>query len=89
MAYAEDIISKIDGPMFRDQRRAVMQLLCDNKEITPMQAEALEGLSNLLDAIADCAYDVYGLDTLFHTPSAIDQLAEENQYEQRTQRYNH
>jgi hypothetical protein len=86
--YADEIISMIDGPMLKEQRRAVLQLLCDNSTITPEQSEALEGLTNLLDEIADCAHDVYGKDCLFTDPE-LERKAEENQYEQRIQTYNH
>jgi hypothetical protein len=86
--YADEIISMIDGPMLKEQRRAVLQLLCDNSTITPEQSEALEGLTNLLDEIADCAHDVYGKDCLFTDPE-LERKAEENQHEQRIQYYNH
>jgi hypothetical protein len=86
MAYAEDIIIKIDGPMLRKQRRAILQLL--NTPLTESQEEALEGLTNLLDEIADCAHDIYGKDCMF-SESELNQKAEEIHYEQRTQQYNH
>lgn len=61
--YAEEIISMIDGPKLREQRRAVLQL--QYTKLTEAQREALEGLTTLLDEIADCCNDVYGKDTLF------------------------
>lgn len=90
--YAEQIISKIDGPLFKEQRRAILQLLewkVSNKPmLTDEQVIALEGLINLLDEIADCAHDVYGKDCLL-VEENIKLQAEEYAYEQRTQYYGH
>lgn len=90
MAYAEDIISKIDGPMFREQRRVVLDLTasCGDLGLHDDEIEALEDLTKLLDEIADCAHEVYGKDCMF-TEQNLNQQAEENQHEQRIQQYNH
>jgi len=53
---------KIGGPEFRAQRQFLLRLqaLCPSPEDT----ELLEGLINLTDAIADQAFDRYGIDCL-------------------------
>jgi len=89
--YAEEIISMIDGPKLREQRKVVLDLLASGINLGPLtdtEEEALEGLTNLLDEIADCAHDVYGKDCLFTDPE-LERKAEENQYDQRIQQYNH
>lgn len=89
MAYAEDIISNIDGPILREQRRVVLHLLDrTNLNLTDDQTESLEGLMCLLDEIADCCNDIYGKDCLFEDPE-LERKVEELEYEQRTQTYNH
>jgi hypothetical protein len=69
--YAEEIISMIDGPKLREQRRVILMMLgsgCDLDLLTEAEVEALEGLTQLLDEIADCCHDVYGKDCLFEDP---------------------
>jgi hypothetical protein len=71
MNYPEDIISKIDGPLFKQQRAvlryAIVHLTScctDCDQWTPEDIEALDGLNDLLDTIADCAHDIYGIPCL-------------------------
>lgn len=55
----------IDGPLFRTQRQALANLVA---LAGPTELEPLLGIQNLLDAIADQAYDRHGIDCLFMEP---------------------
>lgn len=57
----------IDPAIFKEQRRLLNQLLDGDEKETSLDLEPLEGIRNLLDAIADQAHDWYGMDTLFLT----------------------
>ncbi len=64
---------KIDGPLFRSQRQMLVQLADHVREglacpSSPSDAELLEGLIHLTDAIADQAHDRFGLDCLLASP---------------------
>ena len=59
----------IDGPQFREQRELLISLADAVRsgrpcELGSKQAELLEGLANLTDALADQAHDRYGIDCL-------------------------
>jgi hypothetical protein len=85
--YAEEIISKIDGPIFKKQRE-LLHAIINSGVLAKVAVEPLQGLENLLDEIADCAHDVYGKDCLFADPE-LERKAEENQHVERIQTYNH
>jgi hypothetical protein len=55
----------IDPEIFKEQRALLTLLLDGALKDTALDFEALEGIRNLLDAIADQAHDWYGMDTLF------------------------
>ena len=64
-----DIFSKINGPLFRNQRLLLMKIadLAQKKqpyEPAPGDEDLLEGLVNLTDDIADQAHDQHGIDCL-------------------------
>lgn len=89
--YADEIISKIDGSLFRKQRLTVLNIMNSGNDLglfTEAESETLEGLVQLLDEIADCCHDVYGIDCLFED-SELERKAEENSYDERIQTYNH
>lgn len=92
--YAEEIISMINGPMLREQRRAILRFIDEANDpiasrcYTEAESDALEGLTQLLDEIADCCHDVYGKDCLLEEPE-LERKAEEVEHEQRIQYYNH
>lgn len=55
----------IDPELFKKQR-ALLSLILDGKADAPgIDFGPLEGIRNLLDAIADQGHDWYGMDTLF------------------------
>jgi len=58
----------IDGPLLREQRMAILRLQRDLEQQPPQEVaqllECLEGLTNMLDAIADQAHDVHGIDCI-------------------------
>ncbi len=63
-------LGKIDGPLFRAQRKLLMKIadLAQRKKPykpAPGDVELLDGLVNLTDAIADEAHDEHGIDCLF------------------------
>lgn len=53
---------RLDGPLLRDQRRFLLQWL--DRAASQAERDLLEGLTGLLDAIADQAHDQYGIDCL-------------------------
>lgn len=55
----------IDPAIFKEQRRLINLLLDGESKDTSIDFEPLEGIRNLLDALADQAHDWYGMDTLF------------------------
>jgi hypothetical protein len=55
----------IDPLLFKKQRTLFTLLLDGDVKDASMDFEPLEGIRNLLDAIADQAHDWYGMDTLF------------------------
>ena len=55
----------LDPQIFKEQRTLLTLLLDGDVKEASMDFEALEGIRNLLDAIADQAHDWYGMDTLF------------------------
>lgn len=55
----------IDPALFKRQRALLSRLLEEEKPHPSTDLEPLEGIRNLLDAIADQAHDWYGMDTLF------------------------
>ena len=64
-----DIIAKINGPLFRNQRLLLLKIadLAQKKqpyEAAPGDEDLLEGLVNLTDDIADRAHDEHGIDCL-------------------------
>ena len=71
--HAQNYVLRIDGPLFRDQRRLLMNLAggwTRGEAIVPQagDAEQLEGLVTLLDEIADQAHDQHGIDCLLEDP---------------------
>ena len=73
---AENIIASIDGPLFRQQRQLLIRLAAHAHRgkpftLSPNDRDLLEGLINLTDAIADEAYDRYGVTCLL-TPRSRD-----------------
>ena len=59
----EDLFKRIDGPLFKKQRLAILELI--DGDIGAEKAEMLEGIQSLLDQIADIAYDSFGIDCLY------------------------
>lgn len=59
----ENLLKNIDGPLFKRQRIAVLDLI--DGDIGAEKAEMLEGIQNLLDKVADIAHDTFGIDCLF------------------------
>jgi hypothetical protein len=57
----------LDPGIFKKQRMLLTLLLDGDMKDASMDFEPLEGIRNLLDAIADQAHDWYGMDTLFLT----------------------
>jgi hypothetical protein len=53
---------RIDGPLLRKQRQALLDVI--GLKLVEETYEALDGLLNLLDEIADQAHDRYGLASL-------------------------
>jgi hypothetical protein len=62
-----ELIKKIDGPLFKEQRQVILELIDDDSLLTS-DIRALQGLQNLLDEIADIAHDQYGIDCLLDLP---------------------
>lgn len=63
----QDYALIIDGALFRRQRQYLLQLAEDARHqhslsVNDLDAELLEGLVNLTDAIADQALDRHGID---------------------------
>jgi hypothetical protein len=71
---AEDIVKRIDGPLFRRQRSLIyaLETVLAGK-LSAVQLEDLSGISNLLEVIADTAHDVYGLATLMQADDDLYQ----------------
>ena len=64
-----DIVSNINGPLFRNQRKLLLKIadMAHRKqpyEPAPGDEDLLEGLINLTDDIADQAHDEHGIDCL-------------------------
>ena len=64
-----DIFSKINGPLFRNQRLLLMKIADLAQKKQPYLPAAgdddlLDGLVNLTDDIADRAHDQHGIDCL-------------------------
>jgi hypothetical protein len=70
MAQTRDYSLALDGPLFRRQRQLLLKILdfADRRKpllIGPVEERRhLEGLIELLDALADQAHDRYGIDCL-------------------------
>ena len=65
----KEIIGKINGPLFRNQRKLLLKIADLAQKKQPYIAAAdddnlLEGLVNLTDDIADQAHDEHGIDCL-------------------------
>jgi len=60
----EDLFKRIDGPLFKEQRLAILNLIEDS-QLCDYTKEMLEGVQSLLDEIADIAYDSFGIDCLY------------------------
>jgi hypothetical protein len=65
----KDIISNINGPLFRNQRLLLLKLADLAEKKQPYKPalgdeDLLEGLINLTDDIADQAHDEHGIDCL-------------------------
>lgn len=72
----ENLFKNIDGPLFKRQRLAILNLI--DGDICAEAAEALEGIQTLLDQVADIAYDSFGIDCLFlHESCCRDEVAME------------
>jgi hypothetical protein len=79
---ADDILKQIDGPEFREQRVWLTKVVSalEKRQLVEAPdvfnwlpaAEALEGLQNLCDALADYAHDVLGKDCLCVTKEDED-----------------
>ncbi len=70
---AQSYVLRIDGPLFRDQRRLLLRLAeawNRGRPYIPELAETrqLEGLLDLLDEVADQAHDRRGIDCLLEDP---------------------
>ena len=59
-------VLNIDGPIFREQRQFLVDLLVmvQLRQLDRKDEECIHGLLNLIDAIADQAHDDYGIDCL-------------------------
>lgn len=60
---ADDLFSRMEGPMFKRQRQLLHKL--EGMPLSQDETDDLDGLMNLLDAVADVAHDHYGVDCLF------------------------
>lgn len=66
------LFSNIDGPLFKQQRLDLLNainIIANDIASTSQKyelgiVESLEGLQNLLDAVADIAHDYYNIDCL-------------------------
>lgn len=60
------LIQSIDGPLFREQRLELLRIVNDPTTRDPdgRTVTYLQGLINLLDAVAYTAHDCYGIDCL-------------------------
>lgn len=54
----------LDGPLFKKQRELILRLLEEVEETPSSDYEALEGIANMFDNIADQAHDIHGIDCL-------------------------
>ena len=68
----------LDALSFKRQRELVLELTAEAEpeKFSSSRHQVLDGLTNLLDAIADQAHDVYGLDVLFTDAQCDDRDAE-------------
>ena len=57
-----DYALRIDGPLFRKQRAALLDVL--QLKLAKEPHDLLAGVVELLDAVADQAHDRYGIDCL-------------------------
>jgi len=74
---AEDIVKRIDGPLFRRQRSLIYALeTALFGKLSAAQLEDLSGISNLLEVIADTAHDVYGMATLMQANDDLYQSSD-------------
>ena len=63
---ANELFQGIDGEQLKLQRLILSAIVYDGHRPTgEADLEALVGLQNLLDCVADVAHDEYGKDTLF------------------------
>lgn len=63
----ETFFMSIDGPELKKQRTVLSALIAElplREPRSPDELEALEGLQNLLDALADICHDDFGIDCL-------------------------
>jgi len=66
----EEIIKNIDGREFSKQREILTRIIdyeCYRPDADEL--EFLEGLRNLLDTVADCAADDYGIQSRYGSDS--------------------
>ena len=54
----------LDGPLFREQRRALLDLQDRHAVLSSEERELIGGLIEMLDHVADIAHDRYDLDCL-------------------------
>lgn len=62
---SKELLSRIDGPLLAKQRMLVDSLCEDTSFLNDEDTELLRGLRNLLDELADCIYDEYGIDSFY------------------------
>ncbi|MBI5486486.1 MAG: hypothetical protein HY905_04060 [Deltaproteobacteria bacterium] len=75
---ADEILKAMDPALFREQREALIRLAGEAGEgiaapLRAAQVEKLDGLINLLDALADYAHDALGMDCLLEEPDQPDE----------------
>ena len=71
--HRKEYLLHLDGSELKSQRRLIDSFIAVEKELVslfedPDIPKTLLGLQNLLDALADQAHDVYGIDCLLDDP---------------------
>lgn len=62
MIEPQEYLLRIDGPLLRKQRKALLDVT--GMKLADETYECLDGITELLDEIADQAHDRYGIDCL-------------------------
>ena len=60
----------LDGPLLKEQRIAVRKMI-DDPSVDSTYVPSLNGIENLLDSLADQAWDDHGIDAMLATPPDV------------------